>query len=326
MRLRIPSIPDLRDRCASGSELLVSAPFYSREGLSWVSPAEGGSVEFWSRLNPHDWATGVSNPPALLDYMRSLGEGNVTLRVHRALHAKVYMVNGTWSWVGSPNLSRAAFQRNVELVAEIAEEETRELSAFLDTLRASLVTLSMEQLEAFIAVAEDAIAHFEDQDVSEDLLAAVELVDEVLSPEPALVHPDRVPLLDGFIEFANAQGGAIADEVVAQHLGKQSRQGHVKQCYYAIALFLSQEPGLSYADALRRLDLDVYPRLEANLMGDWVAFLDQNATHSDRERGYSFATLRNILSERLGGYTTGGGGASGTLVRVFPLVAHFLHD
>lgn len=328
MHLTLPSIPGLRDRCAAADEVLVSAPFYSREGLGWIRPPQGGKVEFWTRLNPHDWAVGVSDPPALLDFARKVGPGDVTIRVNRALHAKVYMVDREWSWIGSPNLSRAAFQRNVELVAELGQEETESLDVLLSDLRDRLRVVSLDDLETIVEVAGDAVQGYEEATVTEDLLAAVRLVDEVLSPPSQLAHSEQIPQLDDFIGFVKTLQGEIVQVVLSHHFnwGAQNRQGHVKQSYYAAALFLSDAAGAGHTDELREMSLNEYPELPPKLVDDWVAFLDENAAHGDDEREYSFSTLRNILPERLGGYTTGGGGASGTLTRVFPLVAHFLND
>lgn len=90
MRVRRPDIQELRRRCEQGTAILISAPNYSQEGLNWVRPISGGRVEFWTRFNPRDWAAGVADPPALLRYLEKVGEERVSLRVHRALHAKIF--------------------------------------------------------------------------------------------------------------------------------------------------------------------------------------------------------------------------------------------
>lgn len=155
MRLRHPDIQELRRNCEQGAQILISAPFYSQEGLTWVRPNPGGHVEFWTRFNPRDWAAGVSDPPALLHYLENVGEDRVSLRVHRALHAKIYQVDTTWSWIGSPNLSRAAFTSNIELVAELDAEETESLGNFVNDLRVSLRDLTVPDLRAYIETCKD---------------------------------------------------------------------------------------------------------------------------------------------------------------------------
>ena len=150
MILRRPDIQELTSRCKQGAAILISAPFYSREGLNWVRPNSGGHIEFWTRFNPRDWASGVSDPPALLRYLESVGEEHVSLRVHRALHAKIYQVDATWSWIGSPNLSRSGFTSNIELVAELDAEETELLGNMVNDLRSSLKELPVPTLRAYI--------------------------------------------------------------------------------------------------------------------------------------------------------------------------------
>jgi len=44
----------------------------------------------------------------------------------------------------------------------------------------------------------------------------------------------------------------------------------------------------------------------------------------EKERGFSFRTLRVYLPPNLGGICTGGGGGSSTLKRVLPVVARML--
>ena len=165
MKLRRPDIEELTRRCEQGTAVLISTPFYSQEGLSWVRPNSGGQVEFWTRFNPRDWAAGVSDPPALLRYFEDLGEERVTLRVHRALHAKIYQVDATWSWIGSPNLSRAAFTSNIELVAELDAEETESLGNIVNDLRSGLRELSVPTFRAYIEACKDAIQKLEDADI-----------------------------------------------------------------------------------------------------------------------------------------------------------------
>ena len=290
--------------------------------------SEGGHVEFWTRLNPHDWAAGVSDPPALLDYLANVGEERVSLRVHRALHAKIYQVDGAWSWIGSPNLSRSAFTSNIELVAELSAEENDSLGTFVNDLRSSLKQLPLTTLRAFVEVSRDAIQRLEDSDFweNEDFQAAVALADEVLSPEPTLSHKERIPNLQAFIESIQALDGEVPRVVVDHYynFSNQNRQGHVKQSYYALIQFLSNQPGNEYIETLQTMALDAYPNLPHDLVEAWVDFLDDNAAHKDDDLGYSFSTLRNILPERMGGYVTAGGGAIGTFTRIVPLVARFL--
>ena len=325
MKLRRPDIQELRRNCERGTRILISAPFYSQEGLNWVRPNPGGHVEFWTRFNPRDWAAGVSDPPALLRYLENVGEDRVSLRVHRALHAKIYQVDTTWSWIGSPNLSRAAFTTNIELVAELDAEETESLGNFVNDLRGSLRGLAVPDLRAYIETCKDTIP-LEDSDAwkNEDFQAAVALADEYLST--ALESTVRVPPLSDFIDFIDGMDGEVPRTIRDHHhnLSRQNRQGHVKQSYYALVHFLSNSTGRQYIGELLAISLDDYPHLSSGFVEAWVRFLDDNAKTKDADLGYSFSTLRNVLPERIGGYVTNGGGGIGTFTRMAPLVARFV--
>ena len=248
MRLRHPDIQEFRRNCEQGTRILISAPFYSQEGLTWVRPNPGGHVEFWTRFNPRDWAAGVSDPPALLHYLENVGEDRVSLRVHRALHAKIYQVDTTWSWIGSPNLSRAAFTSNIELVAELDAEETESLGNFVNDLRVSLRDLTVPDLRAYIETCKDTIP-LDDSDAwkNEDFQAAVELADEYLSPISALAPTVSIPPLGDFSDFIDGMHGDVPQTIRDHHhnLSQQNRQGHVKQSYYALVHFLSNPTGPS---------------------------------------------------------------------------------
>ena len=328
MKLRLPDSQELTRRCERGTAILISAPFYSQEGLHWVRPHPGGHVEFWTRFNPRDWAAGVSDPPALLRYLEGVGEDRVSLRVHRALHAKIYQVDATWSWIGSPNLSRAAFTGNIELVAELDGEEAESLGNMVADLRGRLRELPVPTLRAYVEACEDTIHRLEGSDIwkNDDFQAAVELADEYLSPASALAPTAPMPALNDFIDFIRPMVGEVPRTILDHHhnLSRQNRQGHVKQSYYALAHFLSDSSHGQCVDELLALPLDAYPRLSLGFVRAWVRFLDDNARTKDGDLGYSFSTLRNVLPERIGGYVTNGGGAIGTFTRMVPLVGRFL--
>ena len=330
MRVRRPDIQELTSRCEQGTAILISAPYYSQEGLNWVRPIHGGHVEFWTRFNPRDWATGVADPPALLRYLENVGEERVSLRVHRALHAKIYQVDETWSWIGSPNLSRAAFTSNIEIVAELDADETESLGRIVNDLRSSLTVLPVTTFRAYIDACKDTIQQLEDSDVweNDDFQAAVEMADEYLSPEPTLPSTTPLPPLADFAAFIDPMVGEVPHTIQDHYhnLSGQNRQGHVKQSYYALMHFLSDPTNAQHVHDLLAIPLDAYPQLSPGFVNAWISFLDANATTHDADLDYSFSTLRNVLPERMGGYVTNGGGGIGTFTRMVPLVARFLSE
>ena len=328
MYLRNPDIDELISMCTDAHRILVSAPFFSREGLEWIEPDGDCDVEFWTRLNPRDWASGVSDPPALIDYLERIGEDRITLRVHRALHAKIYQIDQRWSWIGSPNLSRAAFTNNIELVAELNEDENRDLTNFIINTRAGLKELSLSKYRDYVDLTKDTIYKIEvtPYQENEDFNAAVGLADEILAPEVEFDFQNDIPTLDMFITGLEELEGNVPETVLDHHhnYSGQNRQGHVKQSYYALCQFLLSELGFHFLNELRNLSLDEYPNLPSDFVESWIDFLDLNASYTDDDLDYSFSTLRNVLPEKYGGYVTNGGGASGTFTRVAVSLAHHL--
>ena len=258
-----------------------------------------------------------------------VGEERVSLRVHRALHAKIYQVDATWSWIGSPNLSVAAFTSNIELVAELDAEESESLGNMVDHLRSSLTELPVPDLRAYITACQDAIRQVEGSDPreSDHFQAAVEMADEFLSPPPTLDRTAPIPPLSDFIDFIDPDLGEVPRTILDHHhnTSGQNRQGHVKQSYYALIHFFSYAQRNQHIGEILAMSLDEYPRLSSGFLETWVRFLDDNARTQDDDLGYSFSVLRNVLPERVGGYLTNGGGGIGTFTRMVPLVARFLN-
>ena len=332
-----PNSDVLRDKCKNASSVLVSAPFYSGKALRWVRPAQGGRMEFWTRLNPYDWVAGVADPQALLRFATNeVGEENFALLVNPRLHAKLYLVDGAWAWVGSANLSVAAFGDQIELLCQTEEaDHLQDLASMVERLRKRLRPMALADLATFVAVTEDVVkaARDKEQGVDEDLEAAVVLLDEIMAPTPpakvgaAMRHP-----LTEFVEYLHQKGRrlGLGIEVIDRYERKPkgSHRGHIKQTYYGALLFLLQPENRQWAGRLARQrmgEADLLPP-DPELQERWIRFLDANASLRNDQLNFRFSTLRTILPESWGGYTQGGGGAIGTLRRVLPLTARFLRD
>ena len=333
MRFREPDEGTLRGRCRRATEILISAPFFSEEALNWICPTQGGCVEFWTRLNPYDWAAGSGNPEALLNFANTVGESNFALRVNPRLHAKIYLVDNNWAWIGSANLSVAAFRQNVELMGEIEEQDDiAALQSIVGNLRSKIHPMSLQKLTDFVEVTKDVVeaAREKGEGTDEDMEAAVSLLDELVGPEPT-TQPQIVPLVEEFIEYLreHQQEFGLGQEVLARYDGKHNLQGHVKQTYYGTCVFLLEPSNRDLLGFVLSQPVGEHDLLEIeshNLRERWIDFLDANATFRNEEMGFRFSTLRTILPESCGGYTQGGGGAISTLKRVFPLTARFLRD
>ncbi len=333
MRFREPDETILQDRCRQASEVLVSAPFFSDKALSWICPADGGTLEFWTRLNPYDWAAGSGNPEALLRFAHTIGENNFVLRVNPRLHAKIYIVDRSWAWIGSPNLSVAAFRQQIEVLGELdSEDDIRALEGVVSHLRRKIHPMPLQKLRDFVELTKDVVqgAREKGEGADEDMEAAVFLLDELVGPKPT-TQPQVLPLIDEFIGYLreHQQEFGLGQEVVARYDGKHNLQGHVKQTYYGTCVFLLEASNRDLLGFILSQPVGEHDLLEIqshDLQDRWIDFLDANATFRNEELQFRFSTLRTILPESCGGYTQGGGGAISTLKRVFPLTARFLRD
>ena len=99
--------------------------------------------------------------------------------------------------------------------------------------------------------------------------------------------------------------------------------GHVLQ-----AIGASQEFFLKFSKHLKTVKsapTDVPFALTDPILSDWLTFFSEhNGTYGREIFGYSWDTLRNILTRKYGGRVTGGGGGNNEFEIVFRLVAGFL--
>jgi hypothetical protein len=106
---------------------------------------------------------------------------------------------------------------------------------------------------------------------------------------------------------------------------KQRRQGHVKQSFAGVFRFLGENPRFISELASAPTDEAGLVSPSPSLIRAWTRHL--NAHASDVGETYSYQTLRRLLQPNMGGQLQGsGGGASGTLKRMFPLVARYAAD
>ena len=132
--IKHPWEPALRDLVRSARErLIISAPFITWPGWNVVDAdlAPGAAVHVATALDARMASTGFLDVDALLAAARRRA---MMVRDVRALHAKVYVADGSAAIVTSGNLTEASLRRNVErgllvtdrrLVAEIAEDVIR---------------------------------------------------------------------------------------------------------------------------------------------------------------------------------------------------------
>lgn len=336
----IPTWHHLEDTVRNAHhQLVVCTPYYTDAGVGRVFdhlPAQA-ALAFWTRLSPSDWLSRVSDPKALCVLLDLLGTAGhpIELLICQRLHAKAYVADGRLALVGSSNLSEGGFHRNLELMVRLQDEDASQVSAHIEnTYRPHARSLTPDQLRTWVEQYETQIEQVRrktEEAEAHDLEQAQRSLDELLGygqHVTPLQEPTREDL-DGFVRWLRSRTDLPgAQALVNRHdnTDGQNLTGHFKQSFFASLRFLREHSDLqqSLSEALSHLRADDVYQLDTAINDAWLQHVDQYATV--RGDGYSYAVLRGILPPTLGGTRLGGGGGSGTIKRMLPLVARFIEE
>ena len=334
-----PTWASLRGVLAASTErALVCSPYITSSGVDHLFDLlpEHVGLELITRLSPSDWASGVSDPQAILTLLGLWHDaGNPTsLRVVQRLHAKLYSADYSRAILGSSNLSEGGFDHNVELVVELFGDSARDAVCALQAACAPhSKELSLQQLAAWVARSRDIVETVSAAAAQEpEALSSVQAdLDEMLgfgtqpSP-PSMTVPDILPFISWLDSNPQLPG---AEVILSRHRNTNHHNltGHVKQCFFGSVRFFLEHPEFvtPTLHELEKLQADkLYQITAPGLLTAWSAHLDAHAL--DSTESYSYPTLRGILPPSLGGTRQGGGGGMSTLKRILPLVARWLRD
>lgn len=312
---------------------LICTPYYSERGLTLLDPFfdTAENVDFWTRFSPLDWRAGVADMAALrkrVDLV--LGRKRTfNFRVSDDLHAKIYRFSDDRVIMGSANLTWPAMTSNIEAICELTEREASSILEVLALFEQRLTPVEAEVFVAYVDIASDAISKPSGgpEETNEEMNAAIDLAEETLrrsliptAPQASPIPPLEIP---HFIDYCLEERSSVSEEIVARWEGKHNLQGHVKHYYYGVLRFLSEFPELvDGISATPRQSL--YDFANPEVLTSWRDFLRKHAQEIDKDRNFSFRTLRVYTPESLGGICSGGGGGSPTLKRVLPVVARML--
>lgn len=105
--------------------------------------------------------------------------------------------------------------------------------------------------------------------------------------------------------------------------GDHGTRGHIKQPIGAVQRFFEQYPA-HVATVNAASELDPF-KPTGQVLADWMTFMGANGgSFGRKEYGYSFNTLKRLLTPKYGGARTGGGGGDNEFETVLRLVAAFL--
>lgn len=320
---------------AGAAKGLICTPYYSERGLrlldSFFDTAD--EVEFWTRFSPLDWRAGVADMAALKRRVQLVldREKKFDIRVSDNLHAKIYSSSDDTVVIGSANMTWSAMTSNIEVICELTEEDATGFLATLSTYRDRLTPIDAEVFTNYVDVVADAISKSSEGPAEEDgdMNAAIALAEDALRKslvQTAPKAPSILPLeIEKFLEYCRDERTGVSREIMARMKGKYNLQGHVKHCYYGAMQFLSGNPQF-IASIAETPGEALYDFTDSAIRTAWRDFLHKHTREIDKKRDFSFRTLRVYLPPTLGGICSGGGGGSGTLKRVFPVVARMFQE
>ena len=136
-------------------------------------------------------------------------------------------------------------------------------------------------------------------------------------------------MLQGFIRWcehlAEETDNPVAQRILTifRNADATNRQGHIKQGFYGMKAFLDEDPRrmTPILDASARIP---YPLQRSPLLTEWVRFLQNHINDPQNRDGASIVRLRQVLSQRLGGVQTTGGGGDYELKLVATLAPRYL--
>jgi len=312
---------------------LICTPYYSERGLALLDPFFDTSekVDFWTRFSPLDWRAGVADMAALMKRVKPIlnKEKSFNFRFSDDLHAKIYKFSDDKLIIGSANLTWPALTSNIETICELTDDEASSILDILGIFESRLTPVKAEIFIAYVDTVGDVISKPSDGPVEEDeeINAAIELAEETLREAITDASP-RAQVFKSFeivelIDFCREENSIVSKEVVERYDGKHNLQGHVKHCYYGAVRFFSEYPDAVSEIASTPTDA-MFDFTNPSIQANWRDFLRKHASEIDKERDFSFRTLRVYLPPKLGGICSGGGGGSSTLKRVLPIVARMI--
>lgn len=311
-----PVLADL-DRIGGGNVTLATA-FYSAGALSKLN-IKADNLHLLVRLNVSsvfEWAGGAIDPVALRVFIeRHSKKGiQVKLSISSTAHAKIYKGKKGY-FIGSANLSWRAFSGRGDEVLWFEDDNRRKklMDKTLEDYKRSFRPLSFKELDDYIA---------KNQPLAKSLAAklpreAQQELDEDETP-PHIKRPARLGDYGDFLNWLDGQKGEAATTIFARANGQGNLSGHIKQGFFGLRQYFLKNP-----DEMTRLaskNPDVYSTDSLTLQQ-----LSSFVLHRAIDEGaFYVSTWRTYLPENAGGKPKTGGGTSGNLKRMLPLVARYV--
>ena len=298
---------------SKGKAFTLASAFYSAPRLDALTiSAQSADILVRLDLNSIDaWVARAIAPDALLRLWQRHPKVDIKVFSSEGAHAKVYAGDNAFL-IGSANFTVRGLSGTTDEILWLERDSTakKKMGRALRDYKASLQPVTQDELEVYVA----------------KNLAQVKALQRraARSPEDSLpprVHrPARMGSYEQFLSWLSATQSSAASEILARANGKGQLSGHIRMNFYGIRQFLLAQP--AQGEYLRSADPDRY-RLsrDGNMEQAIERFVAMEASD---EGGLSVDTWRTYLPERAGGKPKTGGGTSGNLNRMLPLVAKYL--
>ena len=300
--------------------MTVATAFYSAGALNALN-LKADKLRLLMRLDissPVEWASGSINPPALQDFIQRHRAicGEVSLFVSPTAHAKIYR-GARGYFVGSANLSVRALSGSTAEILWFENDQPRcgLMDRTLNDYSQMFKSLDFEQLKEYINKNQKDV-----DKLKKKLPAYFQFSEDRIADN--IVRPARLGDYDHFLKWLSRQKGDAAKLIAERAGGKGQLTGHIRQNFFGLRQYFLTNPGKMRLIAKK--DPESY---SLSTDYDTAKTLSDFVTQRAHDEGpFKLSTWRTYLPESAGGKPKTGGGTSGNLKRMLPLVARYVRS
>jgi hypothetical protein len=316
-----PVVADLSLVGLDSKYLTIASAFYSRQRLDALA-IDAVHLDLLVRLDTSDlteWISGAVDPDALRQFGDRLIQNGVQVRlfVSPTAHAKVYL-GASGFLVGSANLTVRGFGglANEILWYESDLGATRAMKSALGMYRAGLRLLELQELADFVTKNRDGVkkARAKLRSTQRSILPAEDLLPR------SVARPARLGDFCDFVRWLDGHRGAAHRLIARRARGEGQLSGHIRRNFFGLRQFFIAHP-TEMQDALRQDPRNYALHQDPSMQDALRSFVLREAVDED---AFSVGTWRTYLPQSAGGKPKTGGGTSGNLKRMIPLVARYL--
>jgi len=307
-----PVLSDIQ-KLAGGERFALVSAFYSAPRLNALAiTADSADIMVRLDLSSIDaWVLRIIAPDALLGFWKRHSKVDMSVYYGPNAHAKIYAGDKAFL-IGSANFTVRGLSgtANEVLWRETRPAERSSMKQMLKKYKAGLTLLSIQELEDY---------------VSSNIKTVRKLQKNApRSPEDFLPRQiqrsDRTGSYQKFLLWLTKQASPAASVVLARANGDGNLSGHIRMNFYGIRQFLLASP--LTLKALKGVNPTTYSLAGDGTVNDALReFVETEAVDEGR---LVVDTWRTYLPEAAGGKPKSGGGTSGNLNRMLPLMARYL--